>query len=213
MATKKVAKKKGRGTVEDLWAREWQIQLGYDNDPNLAGGGAVLRDPNKDNIFKLVRMTTSGLKAKAYRAIPVTNSTTDYWKNAVFFEMGSKTLRLPTVKGLSKPYPAYTAPPLGTQPPASQDAIRNHINLLDACLKKVEKNTLRLVAGIPVSKTYDNQTIIVVEYILLYCIKNALQKGKNKKKKHLMLIDLRDTSLGAGGPNQSGTGSGQSSRP
>lgn len=205
----KSTKKKSTRTSEDLWAREWQIQLGYDNDPNgQRGGGAVLRDPSKDNIFKLVRMTTSGLKAKAYRAIPVNNSTTDYWKDAVFFEMGSKTLRLPTVRGLTKPYSVYIA----SQPDPQSEARRNHIELLDACLKKVEQNTLRLVAGIPVSKPNNNPPTIV-EHIFLYCIENALHRKRAKKKKHLLLIDLQDTSMGAGGPNQGGTGGGNSLRP
>lgn len=212
MATKstKSTKKKSNQAAEDLWAREWRIDTGYDDDPyGQVGGGVVLRDPNKANTFKLVKMTTPGLKAKAYRAIPVDNSTTDYWKNAVFFEMGSKTLRLPTVKGLSKPYPLYT-PPQGPLSAASTDALNKHKKLLDACAKKVEKNTLRLVGGIPVSKG-NNPPTVVVEHIFLYCIKYALHKGT--KKKHLLLIKLLDTSVAAVAPHEGGTGSGSSLRP
>lgn len=211
MATKaKSTKKKGNQTSEDLWAREWQIQLGYDNDPVHGGGGAVLYAPNKTNTFALEKMETSGLKAKAYRAVQVANgTTTDYWKDAVFFEMGSKTLSLPTVIGLRKPYPLYKAPPPGPLSQANADALKNHKKLLDACMKKVKKNTMRLVAGIPVSKPNSHT---VVEYIFLYCIKYALLDDATKKK-HLLLIDLRDTSAYAGASHQGGTGSGYSTRP
>lgn len=196
----------------DPWEREWQIQMGYDTDPNKPGGGAVLRDKNKTNIFRLERVTLPGLTVRAYRVAPdsaTLTTTTKNWKGVVFIEMGSAQLVAPKVNGKSKPWDLYKTPQPGTAEPVTTLPYQNHKKLVKNGLAKVRANTVRLVGAIQVKKKPPGQpSYTVIEHVFLYYIKNAFKV--NGAYKYLLLIDLKDTTEMRPALHQNGGGGGLS---